>query len=155
MILTGSISQLKSKNGRTYFGIEVDKDTASSFLLLLEKLLNPDEFSKVTKNQRERDNQHHHLTIIGPNEYEVTDEGEFTTILEKKVQFSALGIGLSSKGTDYSYFAIIDSPDLTRLRNQYNLPPRDFHITLGFSKKDVQGVLKDESTMILKIPEEK
>lgn len=47
-----------------------------------------------------------------------------------------------------AYFIVIDWPAASALRTELGLPRMDFHITLGFSVKDIHGVKKDSSTLL-------
>jgi hypothetical protein len=54
-----------------------------------------------------------------------------------------LGIGTASKNTNTTYFVVCRSAKLKAIRDRYDLPEQDFHITLGFKWKDVFGVRKN------------
>ncbi|CDF40315.1 unnamed protein product [Chondrus crispus] len=47
-----------------------------------------------------------------------------------------------------AYFVVVEWPAGNALRTELGLPPIDFHITLGFSVKDIHDVRKDRSTLV-------
>lgn len=58
---------------------------------------------------------------------------------------SFIGIGEVSRNNDKAWFIIVDSETLKNIK-----PDFDYHITLGFSNKDIHGkdIKKDISTII-------
>ncbi|MBU1102209.1 hypothetical protein KJ853_00950 [Patescibacteria group bacterium] len=99
----------------------------------------------------------YHLTIVGPTEYKALAKLDDATITElqeisKQVQngegITVKGIGFidgaSSKlklrevdKTKKTAFLALDIPALQVIREKIGLPPRDFHITLGFEGGDI------------------
>lgn len=46
------------------------------------------------------------------------------------------------------FFKVIDWPGGRAFREQFGLPPKDFHITVGFQHMDMFHLRKDESTLV-------
>ena len=55
-----------------------------------------------------------------------------------------LGVGMASKNDNTAYFIVCQSDSLDAIRTRFNLTKQDFHVTLGFDKKDVFSVRKNE-----------
>ncbi|KAI0558223.1 Methyltransferase [Gracilaria domingensis] len=53
-----------------------------------------------------------------------------------------------SKQVRVAYYAVIKWPEAQRLRNEMGLPQKDFHITLGFTDKDIHNCRKDVNTLV-------
>jgi hypothetical protein len=54
------------------------------------------------------------------------------------------GVGTAVKNENRAYFIVCDSDKLEAVRCRYELNTHDFHVTLGFSPRDVFGVRKNE-----------
>lgn len=98
-----------------------------------------------------------HLTIIGPAEKEVLRTLDDAAILELALINNELrrGTGLFLRGIGYidgasspytlrevdrtkkTAFLAVDIPRLQAFRQRVGLPPKDFHITLGFEGGDI------------------
>ena len=75
--------------------------------------------------------------------------GEFMNSLEYVFKYEIddlqfLGVGAAQKNENRSYYIVCKSGKLKDIRDRYELPERDFHITLGFLYRDVFGVRKNE-----------
>lgn len=116
-----------------------------------------------------------HITVITPPEFavlskkisivEINEIAEADKIQASKVEARCLGAGQANVGgrNEQTYFVVVRSPDLVRLRARIyerylksggaagSFDPNHFypHITLGFTKTDLhegQGVIKDENS---------
>ena len=69
-----------------------------------------------------------------------------------------LGIGrhcepqLGELGNEYCVFLVCSYPRATALRKKLGLPPKDFHITLGFNQRDLHGCSKGVASLLRKQP---
>jgi len=61
-----------------------------------------------------------------------------------------LGIGRQQNAQTETFFRVIKWDAANLFRQQFGLPPNDFHVTIGFKSTDIHGVKKDESTLIAK-----
>lgn len=80
-----------------------------------------------------------HVSLTSPSEKHaldtVTDLTAATAALPTTVGLVSLGVGC----VQGSKFVVVLSADGDRLRAQLNLPPKDFHATLGFHTRDAHG----------------
>jgi atypical dual specificity phosphatase len=67
--------------------------------------------------------------------------------LTLETSFSIIGLGSISIGNDQVFYLICHYPGGDLLRKNLKLPEKDFHITLGFSGKDVHDQRKGISTL--------
>jgi len=143
------IKELKDNSGLVYIGAAVYKADLSPFLAELKSELK-EEFIKYRQNQASRDHQQFHLTLINPYEYQNIDSLHSAQLLkiDQHINVSLLGLGKASKENKTTFFVVAQSPDAKFYRQQFILPNKDFHITLGFEPQDVYGVSKGVDTLI-------
>jgi hypothetical protein len=121
----------------------------------LEKLkaILGEQYEIYTGNQKNRDLGKYHITVINVMDYNslINRLGidTFVNSLEAVFDFEIddvklIGIGKAEKAGNTAYFVVIRSEKLDAIRNKYELPEQDFHITIGFKYKDVFGVRKNE-----------
>lgn len=153
-----NVIYLKDKLGLNYLGIKVPNNLVNPFLDKLKDYLG-DKFDEYTSNQKIRDNEGYHITIINVQEYNTVSKeigidkfiNSLDPILKSNINdVKFLGLGSASKNENTSYFVVCKSELLDEVRRIFNLDPKDFHITLGFKHKDVHGVRKNQ---LLKINE--
>lgn len=59
-----------------------------------------------------------------------------------------IGVGKQTAVDNEVYFMVVKWPEAQEFRASHGLPEKHFHITLGFTSKDIHGVSKDESTLV-------
>jgi hypothetical protein len=70
-------------------------------------------------------------------------------VLEYEIDdLQMLGVGKAESKGNTSYFIVCESDKLDAVRTRFELTKQDFHITIGFDKKDVFGVVKDKSSLL-------
>ena len=147
------IEWIKDVFGNNYLGINIPIYVVEPFLEKLKSILGEEDFEKYTKLQQNRDNGHYHITLINVMDYTnlLTKMGidGLVNSLENVFRYEIddlklLGIGKASKNSNTTYFIVVKSQKLQDIRDTYNLPEQDFHITIGFKYKDVFGVRKNE-----------
>lgn len=145
------IEHIQDIAGNNYLGINIYTDRITNFLNELKDILD-DDFDVYTQNQKHRDREHYHITVVNVAEYNSLSKkmgpSEFVNSLEKVFNFEIddlqmLGIGTASKNTNTTYFIVCKSDKLDSVRKRYELPKFDFHITIGFKHKDVFGIPKN------------
>lgn len=107
-----------------------------------------------------RDNQAPHITLIPareikslPNALKYNPE-QLLSLAQKMLRgypprLVGLGRVVDEKDSENDvYFGIVDWPEAAAFRADVGLPPLDFHVTLGFAKRDIHGVCKDSSTLV-------
>jgi len=153
-----NITYLKDTLGSNYLGIKIQETQVQPFLEQLKDILG-EQFDEYTSNQKKRDIDAYHITVINVIDYSrLTKEmgmdkfvNSLDGILKANIDdLKLIGIGKAQKNENTAYFVVCESDLLDEVRNMYNLPEQDFHITLGFKHKDVHGVRKNE---VLKIKE--
>ena len=58
------------------------------------------------------------------------------------------GLGRIQEEDNETYFIVSTSPDAAKVRNQLGLNIQDFHVTVGFKKRDIFDQPKDFSTLL-------
>ncbi len=147
------ITYLKDTIGNNYLGIKFDKSVVDPFLNKLKDILTEDEYKVFTENQQKRDHGSYHMTVINVMDYNRLSKeiGTDTFVNSLEIVFDTeiddlqmLGLGTATKNENRAYFVVCKSEKLNIIRERYELPEHDMHITLGFKWKDVFGVRKNE-----------
>lgn len=147
------LTYLKDKIGNNYLGIDLPIDVVEPYLNELKNHLSAENFDIFTKNQQNRDHGQHHITVINVMDYNKLAKewgiDKFINSLEPIFHYEIddlemLGVGTATKETNQTYFVVCNSEKLDAIRNRFNLPKHDFHITIGFNPKDVFGVPKNK-----------
>jgi hypothetical protein len=152
------VGYIKDIIGQNYLGIKFNEGQIESFLKDLYEIVGSNErFETLISNQARRDrsegSEHtHHITILSVMEYNKLMNSNPKDFQERintiqSVDIEDLefkGIGKAERAGNIAYFIVVESPTLDEFRSSLGLEPRDFHITLGFDKKDVFGVRKNE-----------
>jgi hypothetical protein len=101
------------------------------------------------KNKKE-----HHITVISPEEAPYLlrlsrkDPEDLFGELYVEGEPELVGIGRQSEDDNEVYYVVVNWPEIQDVRHAFGLPPKDLHITLGYTEEDIHGVPKDESTLI-------
>jgi len=87
----------------------------------------------------------YHITIINAEEIASLPPDTFEKDTRYEITGEPIqrGLGKAEQGKDVVYFIVVDWPEAQKFRAQFGLPPRDFHITMGFSNKDIHNVRKN------------
>ncbi len=150
--MTYYITYLKDTIGNNYLGIKVPNDVVEPFLNDLKEILG-DDFDTYTENQKRRDRDAYHITVMNVMDYNrlVKEVGveKFVNSLEPILNYEIddlemLGVGTAAKGDNRTYFIVCNSDKLDAVRTRFGLVNQDFHTTLGFKDKDVFGVPKNK-----------
>ncbi|MDO6427730.1 hypothetical protein Q4489_11925 [Thalassotalea sp. 1_MG-2023] len=144
-VIITTVSEMTDSTGLTYIGAKVARTEVEKFLVQLKTILG-DEFQQYRLNQANRDGNAFHVTLVAPHEYQLMNKDEVT--LGRTVRITLEGLGRVSQGNNTSYFVVASSNDGDFMRQTLRLAAKDFHVTLGFDKKDVYGVSKGQDTLI-------
>lgn len=134
----------------SYYGIEVPAQSIKNYDDKLKVVLGKDYFLyKSNKDERDGDGQYH-ITVISPMEYPSLKKKGTTSLIGDSIDGKPkfLGLGKAEKGENTSYYIVVEFPEANELRKSIGLKEKDFHVTLGFNKKDVHDIPKDKSTII-------
>jgi hypothetical protein len=155
----GEIDWIKSSTGHTYLALKVPNE----YLLESNKYLQDLGLEAAISNKMLRDDNSYHITILPSNDMNKLEKEDpqfkekISPFIGKKINLFFYGIGTGQKTvkeqTNITYFGVVEHPLPQKIRALLNLPPIDLHITLAFDKKDVFGLPKDRSTLIIKADE--
>lgn len=135
-----------------YIGLSIPEYEIEPFLNDLKDILGEDDYETYTKLQQDRDHGKFHITLINVMDYErlmkTMGIDTFVNSLDSIFKYEIddvkfLGMGTATKGTNQTYFIVVKSDKLKDIRDRYNLPEHDFHVTIGYKFKDVFGVPKN------------
>lgn len=149
--MTHYLQILRDSNGNNYLGIILPIEEIQPFLNQLRDILG-DNYETYTKLQQIRDNGKYHLTFLTVSEFNQKSKelgydkfSQFLGNVQKSNidDLKLLGLGTSEKSGNIAYYIVCKSELLDGGRNNFNLDPKDFHITLGFKDRDVHGVRKN------------
>jgi len=147
------IQYLKDRIGNIYFGIKYLPYELKDILNIFKNYhKNNDNLKLLIHNQQKRDNNYYHTTILTVFEYDkVKDLVENYVGLYANIKIVGIGKAIDDKNNNETHFAILKCEELQKLRNKLGFNNKDFHITLGFNKKDVFTKPKNELSKYIKI----
>lgn len=141
-------SKLQDSTGLKYIGYKVDRSMVVDYLKEMEERLGNERFALFREAQSKRDHNSFHITLINPYEYDDIENIDISKIPPTKFKF--IGLGRASKNNDKTMFVVATSLEAQKFRQSLGLKDKDLHITLGFDRKDVFGVTKNESSLFNK-----
>jgi hypothetical protein len=161
--MTYYIEHISDTIGQNYIGLSFTPE-ATTYLNTLKEITSESDYKLFTDNQQKRDKGKFHITVLNVAEYNSLSKemgiDKFINSLDLVFKYpiddlKMLGVGTESRNENKAYFIVCSSSKLEALRNRYNLPNKDFHITLGFNPRDVFGVRKnivmEKSSSFLKL----
>ncbi len=112
-------------------------------------------------NQANRDNQKYHVTIMPVMFWNKISQEEKKAIIQElnavvlfhESIFEPQGIGCQFDKKNIAIFEVLKPVHeideiLSSYREKYKIPLQDYHMTLGFSNKDVRGNKKEDTIFI-------
>lgn len=151
--MTHYITYTRDSIGNNYLTINITDDIINPYLDELKEILGEEQYQVYIQCQHERDRGRHHITVINFAEYSKLSKemgvDKFVNSLEYVLKYEIddlklKGIGTAEAKGNRTYFIVVDSEKLEAIRDRYELSKQDFHITIGFYRKDVFGVRKNE-----------
>ena len=140
------IETVKDIINNDYLAINVYPILIAEYIEKLKSYINDDEkFYILTNNQKNRDRNKYHITVISVAEMSKVATDNITNNSVTDLKF--MGIGEVKKNDKETYFIVVQSETLNQIRESLGLEPKDFHITIGFNPKDIFGVRKNEVTI--------
>jgi len=145
-------THIKDSIGNNYLGINIYPEIVTPYLENVKKILG-EKYDEYAKLQKDRDHGKYHITVVNAIEYNRLSKemgmDKFTKSLENIFEYSIddiklMGVGTAERNGNRAYFVVVNSEKLKSIRDRYNLPEQDFHITLAFCHKDVFGVRKNQ-----------
>jgi len=147
------IEHVKDTIGQNYLAIKINSIELGPFMDMLRGILGDEAFELYTGNQQARDGGEHHITVINAMDYGRLTKSmgmdKFVEALQPILEYEIddlqmLGVGKAEAKGNTAYFVVCQSDILDTIRDRFGLPKQDFHVTLGFDKKDVFGVPKNQ-----------
>jgi len=151
--MTYYAEHIKDALGNNYLGIKIDKLDVLPFLDKLRSLLSKEDYELYAGNQQARDHASYHMTVINVMDYNRLAKSmgidAFVNALQPIFEYEIddmqmLGVGKAEAKGNAAYFIVCQSDKLDAIRDRFGLPKHDFHVTIGFDKKDVFGVPKSQ-----------
>ena len=142
--LQGEIRRLKDDAGREYLGVVVPIKKINPFLKKLKRKFGGRKYLTLTRNRSKRDGPEHHITVVTPPELAELDKQAVAGFMsdgtqQPSAEFVLQSIGRARTSESETYYIAVYSPHLAFLRQRAGLPPKDFHVTLGFDPHDIYG----------------
>ncbi len=148
------VGYVKDRIGNNYLGIDIPYDIVEPYLNELKEIIGENDFEEFTNYQIQRDKGKHHMTVINVSDYNrcVDEVGmdKFINTLDEKVfkyeidDLRMLGVGTAQRDGNRTFFVVCQSDKIKAIRQLFDLPEIDLHITIGFKFKDVFGVRKNQ-----------
>lgn len=151
--MTYYLTYIKDTIGNNYIGINIPNGVVQPFLNELKDIIGENDYEEFVSYQQKRDHGSYHMTVINVMDYNKLSKefgmDKFINSLEPIFKYELddvkmLGLGTAERSGNRAYFVVCQSDKLEAIRDRYNLPKHDFHITLGFKYKDVFGIPKNE-----------
>jgi hypothetical protein len=143
--MTLQLRYIKDVIGNPYIGFVVplnmpDKNGMTLLELLATAWDTIPDFPDSNTNLLVRNHGVYHITMFNVMEMKqktITDIKIDELIRYGSHMFEYKGIGSITKGDMSTYYVVVDSEEMNIERNIVGLPPRDLHITIGFTHKDL------------------
>ena len=140
------VSRMVPQKHKSYHGMRVNEELVVEHVNAWRNELGV-EASDMEQAKIERDGDYSfHITVLSPKETRQLRKSG-TIIEEQGFAYTLSGIGQAVDGEKEAWFVIVKSDEMNDYRNELGLPPKDFHITIGFKNADVHTMPKDDSSL--------
>lgn len=140
------VSRMVPQKHKSYYGMRVNEELVAEHVNAWINELS-EEASDMEQAKIERDGGYSfHITVLSPKETRQLRKSG-TIIEEQDFAYTLSGIGQAVDGEKEAWYIVVKSDEMNNYRNELGLPPKDFHITLGFKNSDVHTMPKDDSTL--------
>lgn len=139
------------KNGGSYFGVDISENLLTNRLNLWREHIGPEKADTLEQYKHNRDKgRHFHITVISPPEMRQIGYTKVSEMFNnKKATFLLGGIGTIAEGENETWFVTAECEEADKKRAELGLPPKDYHITLGFLHNDIFSKLKNVDTIVI------
>lgn len=152
---------VKDVNDHGYLSIKFDKESISSINKYTDELRSyvddEERFWEMINNQKKRDVNIHHCTIL--NSYEIgklkkinNDNDVIDDYVNIEIgDFNIIGLGYLTDDKlkdNQAFFLVCESKEVDKFRKHLGFGSKSLHITLGFDIKDIFNGDKDKSSLI-------
>lgn len=137
------------KNG-SFFGVTVPNDMISPSVEKFVRSVGSERAGSLMADRNRRDGTKYHLTVVTPAEVrQIGRETLCEAFSGLRASLTLHGIGKVSEDGREAFYVIVESADLDAARKSVGLGDKDFHITIGFDRKDIFSKRKDMSTEVV------
>lgn len=138
-------------NRGTYFGAEVEETALRDHRLAWVATVGEEAASAMNAERGKRTSgPGYHVTALTPKEVRkvVATRGSIPPF-DRPVEVTLTGVGRVANHETEAWFITCEAPQVDEWRAKMGLPPKDFHITLGFTVKDIYDQFKGPATRVL------
>lgn len=150
-----SAKVIQDKAGNDYMALEIDDSLGNALAHSLDTILPKEKRHTVTQNQKNRDSNKYHCTVLSAQEYSKTLKNPdnfkiINDLLTTPVSLCIFGTGTLKDKVKNSqcYYSVCSSGWIDSFREKLSLPSKHLHITLGFEPRDVHYGAKDMKTIV-------
>ena len=143
--IAGRVQALPREGESRFIGLEIPSELIRPFFSKICEQRNGKEYFENYENKWRGQ---YHLTLISSVEFALLDDVEIGKLVRENAEVNSIGLGCANSGVECCFFIVCESADLAHMRSYLGLPPKDFHITIGFSKEDLHGISKGRETLI-------
>lgn len=149
------LTYIKDTIGQNYLSVRVNKHILTDYFEQMSDILGS-EYQTYRNNQIQRDGSDFHISVVSYSEIEMVISkigvNRFNDILDsyRKKTYTPefLGLGQVTYKTEQTFFVVVKDKILNDFRSEIGLTNKDLHITLGFKRRDIHFLPKDETTLI-------
>lgn len=132
----------------SYLGAEIGRDAMKPALRKWVDVVGQKRADALQVAKHARDGEHvYHVTVMTPQEFKPYRKNS-DLVVPDNTDFTMRGVGKITDGNREAWFVVCSSPSTDQWRASLSLPPKDYHITLGFDEKDIFTAPKNESTIV-------
>lgn len=137
--------ELTPRVGGRYYAVEVEESDINHLITIWKGMTKRSEEFEKSKLARDRVREFH-VTVFSPRETRALRKSG-AKIEDTTFSFQPLGIGKVEEENNEAWFIVLDSKEANEYRRSLGLPPKDFHVTLGFDRKDIHNQSKGTETL--------
>lgn len=104
---------------------------------------------QLLENRKKRDGDSYHITIIPSKEMtkDILSQIDLNNLNSIPINLYDFGVGKIELLDNMVFYVVVYSMVFDQIRTQFNLGPKDFHITLGFKLNDIHDRPKNFNTI--------
>jgi len=134
---------IKDVFNNSYIGVIIKEEQIKKYI---DKMLELDNnFVQYNEKLLIRNYGHYHITVFNVAECKTNPDLFKTLGTNISNDLFISGVGSIQQDINKTFFIVVNSPKLSQLRIDNNLNDKDFHITIGFTKKDLFNDRKNKT----------
>ena len=131
----------------SYVGVKVSETLLQEHLQAWRQHVGAETAEAMETAKIQRDGGYYfHVTLLTPKETRQLRKSGVSLPVDTSMSFTLDGVGSVRDGEKEAWYILVKSPVMNAWRRNAGLPPKDFHITIGFIGGDVHTVDKNDST---------